>query len=101
MTLLYTLTMVLFAGVIVTRYFTYLHTNKLKERHVKADYLCQRLEHRYRVALKEREAIEREEKSVESQGKVVEAQLEELKQDLMEEEQRVNSLEEQLADMKD
>ena len=96
MTFLYVLTVLLFALVLGTRYFTAMHMSKLTQQHVQVENLCQQLQHRYTMARKKREATEGEEKSVQAEGKVIEAKLEDLKQDLLEEEGRVSGLKEQI-----
>ena len=97
MTFLYSLTILLFTLVIVTKYFTIKHMDRLTQRLVQVENLCIHNEQRRKVAQKQCEVAESEEKSIRAQGKVMEAQLEDLTQELFEEDKRVSELEEQLT----
>ena len=91
------LTIVLFAMVIVMRYYTLRQTNSLTHRRLRLENTCTSNQQRYQAAQKARKAAERQEESVRTQIGTVEMQLEELKQEMLEEDKRVSDLEAQLS----
>jgi len=86
------LTLIVLVGVLLTKYGTSVHIQKLNQRQLELENSCKQFRSRLRALKQERTAIDAEERELQPGLRALETQLDELRGKLQEQEERNREL---------